>query len=366
MDVGIQMVFSSHGWPGISDGQVVDEELRLARLADDLGFDVVWSVEHHFFDYSFCPDNAQLLSWVAAATRNVDVGTAAVILPWNEPLRVAEKIALLDHLAGGRLRFGIGRGLSRREFAAFRGIAMDESRERFDEAAEMILEALRTGFIEGKGKFYPQPRAEIRPRPSRSFADRLYAVASSDDSIESAARIKATMVMFADRSWDHRMPSIERHRTRFKELHGVSAPPPLTCDYCVVAPTTDEAKELATAHMGTYLESVLEHYEVMGSHFATTKGYGAYAAASEVLRRIGESGFLKGFMQASAWGTPDDVLRTLEARRALLGPFELATSFRYGGMPFDKVERSLRLFAKEVLPVLKTWDVAATKRVAAA
>ena len=136
MDVGIQLTFAKHGWPDVPDGQVVDEELRLARLAEDLGFDVIWSVEHHFFDYSFCPDNTELLAYLAGVTTTIDLGTAAVILPWNEPLRVAEKIALLDHLADGRLRFGIGRGLSRREFAAFRGIEMSESRERFDEAAD--------------------------------------------------------------------------------------------------------------------------------------------------------------------------------------------------------------------------------------
>lgn len=358
MDVGLQLIFSSHGYEASSDGQVIDEELRLARLADDLGFDVVWSVEHHFFDYSFCPDNTQLLSYITGVTKNVDVGTAAIILPWNDPLRVAEKIALLDHLAGGRLRVGFGRGLSRREFAAFgghRGIEMAQSRERFDEAAQMILDALRTGYIEGHGSFYEQPRIEIRPRPERPFADRIYAVASSEDSIESAARVKAATVMFADRSWEHRLPSIERHRERFRALHGTEAPPPLTCDYCVCLPSRDEAKELATRHMGTYLESVLEHYEVTGTHFAHTKGYDAYAKAAEQLRGMGTSGFLRGFMQASAWGNPDDVLATLEARRKLLGDFELSTSFRYGGLPYAKAEQSLRLFAKEVLPVLKTW-----------
>ena len=67
MDVGIQMVFASYGWDdGISDQQVWDEEIRLARLADDLGFDVLWSAEHHFFDYSFCPDNLQLMTYLAA------------------------------------------------------------------------------------------------------------------------------------------------------------------------------------------------------------------------------------------------------------------------------------------------------------
>src|ERR1041385_7005573 len=184
MDVGVQMVFSSYGWSGVSDQQVWDEELRLARLAADLGFDVLWSAEHHFFDYSFCPDNLQLMTYLAAACPNVDLGTAAVIVPWHDPLRVAEQAAVLDLLSNGRLRLGLGRGLARREFAAFR-MSMDESRERFDEAAPMIVNALKTGFIEGNGKFYKQPRVEIRPRPQHSFDGRIYAVASSEDSIDS-------------------------------------------------------------------------------------------------------------------------------------------------------------------------------------
>ena len=180
MDVGIQMIFSTYGWPGMSDREAWQEEIRLARLADELGFDVIWSVEHHFFDYSFCPDNTQLLSYLAPLCTHADLGTAAIILPWNDPLRVAEKVSVLDLLSNGRVRLGLGRGLARREFAAFRG-TMDDSRERFDEASAMIVEALRTGFIEGHGKHFPQPRIEIRPRPERSFEGRTYAVASSED-----------------------------------------------------------------------------------------------------------------------------------------------------------------------------------------
>ena len=168
MDVGVQMVFASYGWSNIADGEVWDEELRLARLAADLGFDVLWSVEHHFNDYSFCPDNLQLMSFLAAERPDVGLGTAAVILPWHDPLRVAEQVSVLDHLSRGRLRLGLGRGLARREFEAFRG-TMDESRGRFDEAATMILRALRTGFMEGDGPFYRQPRTEIRPRSTRSL-----------------------------------------------------------------------------------------------------------------------------------------------------------------------------------------------------
>ena len=94
MDVGLQMVFASYGWTDVSDEQVWDEEIALARLAADSGFDALWSVEHHFNDYSFCPDNLQLMAYLAAVCPNVDLGTAAVILPWNDPLRVAERAHL--------------------------------------------------------------------------------------------------------------------------------------------------------------------------------------------------------------------------------------------------------------------------------
>ena len=156
MNVGMMMVFTSYGWEHCPDVCVWDEEIRLARLAADLGFDCLWSAEHHFNDYSFVPDNLQLMTYLTALCPGVDLGTAAVIVPWHDPLRVAEQAAVLDMLSKGRLRLGLGRGLARREFVAFR-LSMDESRERFDEAAPMIVNALNTGFIEGDGKFYKQP-----------------------------------------------------------------------------------------------------------------------------------------------------------------------------------------------------------------
>jgi alkanesulfonate monooxygenase SsuD/methylene tetrahydromethanopterin reductase-like flavin-dependent oxidoreductase (luciferase family) len=296
---------------------------------------------------------------------HADLGTAAIILPWNDPLRVAEKIAMLDLLANGRFRLGLGRGLARREFAAFRG-TMDDSREKFDEASTMILDALRTGFIEGTGKHFPQPSIEIRPRPDRSFAGRTYAVASSDDSIDAAARLKARMLMFADRPWPQRLPGIQRYRELFRKYNGEDAPPPVTADQCICAATAAEAEDLAERHMASFVDSNLEHYELMSTHFATAKGYDAYAKKSELARSAGRDGLVTALLQVAVRGTPDQVLRAYEARRALLGDFELNSSFRFGGIPFAKAEASLRLFAKEVLPVLKSWGPASTVHEAAA
>src|SRR4051794_35225072 len=352
MNVGMMMVFASYGWENCSDARVWDEEIRLARLAADLGFDCLWSAEHHFNDYSFVPDNLQLMTYLTALCPNVDLGTAAVILPWHDPLRVAEQAAVLDMLSKGRLRLGLGRGLARREFAAFR-LSMDESRERFDEAAPMIVNALKTGFIEGGGKFYKQPRIEIRPRPQHSFDGRIYAVASSEDSIVSAAKLGAHMVMFADRPWDMRLPVIERGRELHRQFHGTTAPRVMLTEFVVCGPNLAACEEEARQYQGKFVESNFYHYEFLGQHFKTVKGYDAYQQKAEIARKGGLEGAVNGFMQAASWGTPDKILRELEKRRELLGDFEVNVAFRFGGTPYEVSERGLKLFAKEVLPVLK-------------
>jgi len=364
MDVGMMMVFTSYGWDNCPDHQVWDEEIRLARLAADLGFDCLWSAEHHFADYSFVPDNIQLMTYLAAACPGIDLGTAAVILPWHDPLRVAEQAAVLDMLCGGRFRFGMGRGLARREFNAFR-LSMDESRGRFDEAAPMIIEALKTGFMEGNGPFYKQPRIEIRPRPRYSFDGRIYAVASSDDSVLSAAKLGAHMVMFADRPWEMRLPAIEKGRALHRQFHGTEPPTLMMTEFCVCGPDLASTEEEAVKYQGKFVESNFYHYEFLGEHFKTVKGYDSYQQKAEIARAAGMDGAVKGFMQAASWGTPDKILRGLEARRKLLGHFELNVAFRFGGTPMAVSERGLRLFAKEVLPVLKSWQPIEPEKAAA-
>ncbi len=351
----MQMIFTSHGFDGMNDSQVYAEEIRLARLAEEFGFGSLWPVEHHFYDYSFCPDNTQMLSYLAGITERIELATGAIILPWNEPLRVAEKISMLDELSGGRVRLGFGRGLSRREYSHFRGIEMDEARERFDEASLMVAEALETGFIEGDGPFYPQPRTEIRPRPTRTFKDRTYAIAGSRDSVAACARLGAHLVMFAENQWEKRLPHIEEWRVAHRDLHGTEPPAPMTSDFTFCHPDPDHAREMAERHMSVYLMSILEHYELFSDHFAEIKGYRGYGKQSELLNRIGVDGYVKGFLAANAWGTPEQILETFKARWDTIGEFELATCFRYGGMPFEESEASMRLFATEVLPELQTW-----------
>jgi len=354
MDVGMMLIFSSYGWEEGSDGQMWDEELRLGEVAADLGFDCLWSAEHHFNDYSFVPDNIHVMTHLAAKHPDIDVGTAAVILPWHDPLRVAENAAVLDLLSNGRFRLGLGRGLARREFDAFR-LNMDESRERFDEAAPMIVDALKTGFMEGDGTYYKQPRVEIRPRPQHSFDGRIYAVAASEESIVSAARLGAHIIMFADRPWEMRMPAIEQGRALHRDFHGTEPPNLMLTEFVICGTDLAQCEEEARQYQGKFVESNFHHYEFLGDHFKSVKGYDSYQQKAEIARAAGLEGAVEGFMKAASWGTPDKILRGLEERKKLLGSFELNVSFRFGGTPYDVAERGLKLFAEEVLPVLKSW-----------
>lgn len=121
MTPSFQLLFQNSD-PNQTDAELYRKDLYLAELAEPLGFSAIWCVEHHFdAEYSMCPDNMQLLSYLAARTNSIELVPASIILPWwTQPVRVAEKVAMLDILAGGRVRLGLGRGLSRMEYALAR------------------------------------------------------------------------------------------------------------------------------------------------------------------------------------------------------------------------------------------------------
>jgi alkanesulfonate monooxygenase SsuD/methylene tetrahydromethanopterin reductase-like flavin-dependent oxidoreductase (luciferase family) len=334
------------------DEDVVGKQMRIAELAEELGFDKLWPVEHHFTDYAACPDNLQFLSWVAGRTERIRLATGAVIVPWNDPLRIAEKVSMLDHMSNGRAILGLGRGLARCEYEPF-GIDMGESRQRFDEASRMIIDALDKGFIEGDGPFYPQVRTEIRPRPQRGFRDRLYCVGMSPESVEQAAALGGRLMIFSQQMWeDFAANTLPAFQKSFRAHHGVEAPPPLTGDLMFCHPDPTQAEALAMEYMPNYF---IRHYEIMSDHFKDTKGYDHYATASDLFKQVGLEPATKAYCQVNCWGTPERILEKLRWRRDLLGSYELNVVAEYGGMPFELAEQSLRLFAEEVLPEIHRW-----------
>ena len=358
MHVGLQQVFQSWGYnPPLSDSEVVDVELQHAVLAEELGFDSVWAVEHHFSDYAFCPDNVVYLANVAARTTRVKVGTGAVIVPWNDPIRVAEKISMLDHLSGGRLLFGMGRGLARIEYDGM-GVEMSEARDRFDEGARFILDALETGYARTVGPLFPQSPVEIRPRPRGTFQDRSYGVAMSPDSVLSVADLGLRIVVFMQASVASLAETFETYRARYLETHGVAAPPPLVCQFAYCDTDPQRVEEIGRPHLLGYLQSVIDHYDLGGEHFKSESGYESYAKSAEFYRakRSGDEKFdrmAQTYLSVNACGTPDELIEQAHRFREAFGTYDLICCFRYAGIPLEDANRSIRAYARDVLPVLQ-------------
>src|ERR1700735_4275273 len=137
MHVGMAVIFQGQG-DGRTDRNVYRNELRLGDLAEPLGFESIWGVEHHFTDYTMCPDVLQYLSYFAGRTTSIKLGSMVVVLPWHDPMRVAEQVSMLDHMSGGRFILGLGRGAGKVEFDGFR-LDMGDSRELFVEYGEELL-----------------------------------------------------------------------------------------------------------------------------------------------------------------------------------------------------------------------------------
>lgn len=350
MQVGLTTIFQ--GVEGVSDAEVWRQEIRLAEMAEPLGFDSVWGVEHHFTAYTMCPDVLQFLTYMAGRTRRVQLGSMAVILPWHDPVRVAEQVALIDLLSGGRFIFGMGRGLGRVEFEGF-GVPMDESRERFVEAAELVVRALETGVVEGNGPHYPQERRDLRPRPERGVEGRLYAAAVSPESVEIMARLGAGILINPQKEWWEVGEDLANYRALFQDVNGRPAPPPIVAGWVCCHEDSETAQEMAHDYIAKYYESVLVHYELAGRHFDTMNGYEYYAKVSKGIGKVGEDGATKAFVDLQIWGTPDECLERIMDIRSKVGNETFNAVCSFSGMPYDVAESNLKLFASKVMPRLQ-------------
>ncbi|MGH7390828.1 MAG: LLM class flavin-dependent oxidoreductase [Candidatus Rokuibacteriota bacterium] len=351
MHVGMATVFQNPK-KGRSDHEVYRQELRLADLAEPLGFESIWGVEHHFTDYTMCPDVLQFLTYAAGRTERAQVGSMVVVLPWHDPLRVAEQVSMLDHISDGRLILGLGRGAGRVEFDGFR-LSMDESRERFVESAQMLLRGLETGYCEHDGRFVRQPRAAIRPAPFKSFRGRTYAAAVSPESARIMAELGVGILIIPQKPWPEVARELEAYRTLFRDVNGREAPPPVSAGWVFCDPDAARARELARRYIGGYYETVLEHYHFEGDHLGKTKGYEYYGKMAEKIAQYGEDKVIDFFVGLQVWGTPAQCVARIADIHARTGNSHFVGVFSYAGMPYDEAERNMRLFAGEVMPEVR-------------
>ncbi len=349
-----------------SDLQLYQEGMALAGMAEPLGFDSLWSLEHHFTGYSMIPNPVQFLSYFAAHTRHIQLGTAVIVLPWHDPVRIAEEIALLDVMSGGRTIYGFGRGAGSVEYDGLR-VPMEESRDRFAEMAKIVRMALTQPRFSYDGRFYKIPETSIRPRPISNPVERFYASSVSPESAELMARMGFGMMIIGQKDWESAAVDIQHYRATATAC-GHPVRPVLALANVIVADDSSEARDLARTHLKIYMKTIDDHYRFSDGHLAGLKGYEFYSKMAKTYNKVATP---KDGQQAAkpaldtakkkpaagdlnVTGSPAEALEKLRYIHSLTGASDFLGQFCVGGLSFDNTQRSMKLFAEKIAPVLKS------------
>jgi alkanesulfonate monooxygenase SsuD/methylene tetrahydromethanopterin reductase-like flavin-dependent oxidoreductase (luciferase family) len=299
-----------------------------------------------------CPDVLQFLTYYAARTRNIQLGSMVVVLPWHDPIRVAEQVSVVDHMSNGRMILGLGRGLARIEYDGFR-LNMGDSREMFIEYAEAILKALEKGYMEHDGKFLKQPRRDIRPRPFKTFKGRTYAAAVSPESSRIMAKLGIGILIIPQKPWEAVAQELGEYRSIYQQVNGGEALPTIAAGWTFCDRDVEHARDMAVKYIGGYWQTAVRHYEMAADHFGKAKGYEYYEQMAKSLTGGGKDAAIEFFLNLQVWGTPEMCFNKIDEIRKRVNADHFVGVFSYAGMPITESEKSLRLFAKEVMPALK-------------
>lgn len=337
--------------PTKADSEVFLEEINIARIADETGFDSLWTIEHHFTPYTMVTNPMQYLTYIAGITERVDLGTMVNVLPWHNPVQVAEAVIMLDTFLGeGReMICGVGRGLGRREYE---GLSIDqaEARIRFDESIQVLRQLLATGACNFDGDHFHIKDLRLRPQPDRDLSGNLWGAGGTDDSVAIIAKHDVKPLCIPTTSLGLSLETAQKHARLHREAGFAPSKTKLALwTYC--AETEAKAQEGAEKYMIEYTDSALRHYELLGSHLGDIKGYESYGTMQQALRED-SSPFRRGFYETHPWGTPEKIIKEATELATSFGTDEIIFLFKYGSMPIDVAEKSMRLFAKEVIPAL--------------
>ena len=347
MEFGLFTEFPSP--PGVAEATAFDEALAQMRAAEDFGFDAVWLAEIHFQkDRSVLAAPLVIASALAACTQRVKIGIAVQVLPLSHPLRLAEDVATDDHIAKGRLEFGVGRSGLPGHYQGF-NIPYSESRDRFVETLEILRKAWTQERFSHDGKYFQFNDVCIMPKPYQKPHPPIRIAASTPETYPMVARM-GSPIFVAVRTVS--ITDLKRHLPTYQEAWTSSGRPgrgnvgmsvPL-----YVAETPRQAREEAEASTMHFFRSISK---------ALKKSDGATAQTSEAraarANRLSEITYDEVLNEYAVVGSPEEVADRLFALREEMGFSTISTWMNPGGLiPNERVLKSMRLFAERVAPRL--------------
>jgi natural product biosynthesis luciferase-like monooxygenase protein len=347
MEFGVQF-FPSVGPDLKSAEQYWGEALRLTQLAEQLGYANVRTVEHYFHPYGgYSPDPLVFLSAAAAITSKLRLVTGAVLPVFNNPLKLAGQIGMVDAISKGRVEIGFARAFLPHEFARF-GISMDESRARFDEGLEQIRRLLEEENVTMQGRFHSFEKVTSMPRPTQKPRPPFWIAAlSTKDSFENAGRL-GHHLMGIPLAGSQMAELLKIYRGSWTAAGRPGRGQVMLAFHMFCAESREKAAAIAREPLNIYLKSIVNAASDWMSGVAS-KDYPNY---QKMIEFISKETFETQVEKGSAWvGTPDDIRKAIAQYDDEVGGFESASlQVNFGMIPHAEAEASMKLFAREVMP----------------
>jgi luciferase family oxidoreductase group 1 len=341
MDFGTFLLLQSPS--AKSHAEIFARGVGIAQAADRLGFESIWCAEHHFSTYGYLSRPLMFATHLASQTEQIRVGSAVVVLPLHHPLIVAEEIATADLLSGGRLDVGLGRGYQTYEFERL-GFTLGESRERFDEAVDILLLAFQGEPFSYDGKHYNFDETMVFPVPIQKPRPPIWVVGQSQESIVAIAKRGFNLVSGGFGV------SLDRLREFRQSFDAMVTDPVIKSKIRVstqrpVYVTHDESElpamvEQARWNMRVTL-SLRQGLERIEKGRAMAVPFENEPTDQELLDRY------------FVMGKPETCITRLKELQEAMGIDHFNANFWFGDLEQDKVLHSMKLFAEEVMPAFK-------------
>ena len=340
-------------WDQEAERSVYMNALEQVRLADELGFEQVWAVEHHFLEeYSHCSSPELFLTACAMQTTNINVGHGIVICvpEFNHPIRIAERAAVLDILSGGRLQFGTGRSATWTELGGFQA-SPDETKKSWDEFVHCIPKMWTQERFGYEGQYFSMPSRAVLPKPYQKPHPPMWvAVTSPGTELDAADRgigcLGVTFTSFAEQE-----AKVKEYRRRVQHCNPVGSfvnnqVATVNFLYCHADNETGAKTGMNMIRHFNYMAAQLD----MAKEAYPAKSYPAAGLLPSLRRQASSPGDQFKAPEGIAVGNPDHLIGELRKWEAsgvdrvnfLLNAAEI--------IPQAQVLDSLRLFATEVMP----------------
>jgi alkanesulfonate monooxygenase SsuD/methylene tetrahydromethanopterin reductase-like flavin-dependent oxidoreductase (luciferase family) len=340
-------------WTEGTEHRLFKDALAQVELADSLGIDYIWEVEHHFLEeYAHSSAPEVFLAACAARTKRIRIGHGVVLAPpgYNHPARVAERIATLDLLSNGRCEFGMGESASETELEPF-GVKMDNKREIFEEAVQAIFPMFKDGGSEHHGKYFDMPLRNVLPKPAQKPHPPLWVACSQLDTLSKCGEWGMGALGFQFVSADAAHAWVHAYYNAFvkrqKKLADYQTNPNIALvSFFMCAKTDEEARERADGD--TFFQFSLKFYGASVGRKRPPPGtvnmWDEYNKWKQANPEAHASALRGGLI-----GSPDTIRRKL--RRFQSSNIDQVVLLNQAGKnTHEHICESLELFANEVMP----------------